>query len=101
MGNRILLLRGINIGSNRRVAMPKLRETLTAAGMKNVDVRPKRQLVVSSRKSPDKLARETERAIADEFGFDVDVVVRTRDELAAVVKRNPLGDVVDNPSAIR
>ena len=27
----------------------------------------------------------------------VDVVVRTRDELAQVVKRNPLGDVAKNP----
>ena len=98
MSKRILLLRGINIGSNRRVAMPKLRETLTAAGMKDVQTYVQSgNVVVSSRKSPDKLARETERAIADEFGFDVDVVVRTRDELAAVVKRNPLGDVVDDP----
>ena len=98
MSKRILLLRGINLGPNRRVAMPKLRETLTAAGMKDVQTYVQSgNVVVSSRKSPDKLARETERAIADEFGFDVDVVVRTRDELAAVVKRNPLGDVVDNP----
>ena len=27
----------------------------------------------------------------------MDVVVRTRDELAEVVERNPLGDVADNP----
>ncbi len=98
MSKRILLLRGINIGPNRRVAMPKLREALAAAGMKDVETYVQSgNVVVSSRKSPDNLARETERAIADEFGFDVDVVVRTRDELADVVKRNPLGDVADNP----
>jgi uncharacterized protein (DUF1697 family) len=98
MSKRILLLRGINIGPNRRVAMPKLREALAAAGMKDVETYVQSgNVVVSSRKSPDNLARETQRAIADEFGFDVDVVVRTRDELADVVKRNPLGDVADNP----
>jgi uncharacterized protein (DUF1697 family) len=98
MSKRILLLRGINIGSNRRVAMPKLREALAAAGMKDVETYVQSgNVVVSSRKSPDRLARETERAIALGFGFDVDVVVRTRDELAEVVKRNPLGDVADNP----
>ena len=98
MSKRILLLRGINIGPNRRVAMPKLREALAAAGMKDVETYVQSgNVVVSSRKSPDNLARETERAIADEFGFDVDVVVRTRDELADVVKRNPLGDVADKP----
>ena len=35
--------------------------------------------------------------IAKEFGFEVPVVVRTRDELAAVVKRNPLGKVATEP----
>jgi uncharacterized protein (DUF1697 family) len=98
MNKRILLLRGINIGPNRRVAMPKLREALAAAGMKDVETYVQSgNVVVSSRKSPDNLARETQRAIADEFGFDVDVVARTRDELGDVVKRNPLGDVADNP----
>jgi uncharacterized protein (DUF1697 family) len=98
MNKRILLLRGINIGPNRRVAMPKLREALAAAGRKDVETYVQSgNVVVSSRKSPDNLARETQRAIADEFGFDVDVVARTRDELADVVKRNPLGDVADNP----
>lgn len=98
MSKRILLLRGINIGPNRRVAMPKLREALAAAGMKDVETYVQSgNVVVSSRKSPDSLARETERAISQEFGFDVEVVARTRDELAAVVKRNPLGHVAANP----
>jgi uncharacterized protein (DUF1697 family) len=43
------------------------------------------------------MARELERVIAERFGFDVDVVVRTRDELAAVVALDPLGDVATNP----
>jgi uncharacterized protein (DUF1697 family) len=98
VSKRILLLRGINIGPNRRVAMPKLREALAAAGMKDVETYVQSgNVVVSSRKSPDSLARETERAISQEFGFDVEVVARTRDELAAVVKRNPLGHVAANP----
>jgi uncharacterized protein (DUF1697 family) len=91
-------MRGINLGPHKRVAMPKLREVLTEAGMK--DVRTYVQsgnVVVSSRAAPDKLAREAEREIAKAFGFDVDVVARTRDELAAVVKLNPLGDVATNP----
>ncbi len=98
MSRRILLLRGINLGPTKRVAMPRLREVLASAGMS--DVRTYVQsgnVVVSSKAAPDKLARETERAIAEEFGFDVDVVVRTRDELAEVVRRNPLADVATNP----
>ena len=33
----------------------------------------------------------------ESFGLDIRVVVRTRDELAAVVERNPLADVADDP----
>jgi uncharacterized protein (DUF1697 family) len=43
------------------------------------------------------VARRIEELIAGEFGFEVPVIVRTRDELADVVARDPLGEVVDNP----
>src|SRR5207237_9257029 len=33
----------------------------------------------------------------DRFGLDIAVVVRTRAELADVVRRNPLGEVADDP----
>jgi uncharacterized protein (DUF1697 family) len=78
--------------------MPRLREVLEEAGFE--DVRTYVQsgnIVLSSSKKPDEVAAECERVIAEEFGFDVPVVVRTRDELAAVVKRNPLGKVVTDP----
>ncbi|HSG46608.1 MAG TPA: DUF1697 domain-containing protein, partial [Longimicrobiales bacterium] len=35
------------------------------------------------------LVRTVERAIADAFGFDVPVILRTADEMAAVVRGNP------------
>jgi uncharacterized protein (DUF1697 family) len=95
---QVVLLRGINLGPNKRVAMPALREVFAAAG--HGDVRTYVQsgnVVLSSELSPEELARESERLIAERFGFDVAVVVRTRDELAQVVERNPLGEVADNP----
>jgi uncharacterized protein (DUF1697 family) len=67
----MVLLRGINIGSRNRIAMPRLREALSDA--------------------------ECKRLIAVAFGLEIDVVVRTRDELAEVVHRNPLADVAVNP----
>jgi uncharacterized protein (DUF1697 family) len=94
---QVLLLRGINLGPSRRVAMADLRDALTEAGYK--DVRTYVQsgnVVLSSSKSSAKLGHEAEKVIAGRFGFDVDVVVRTRDELAAVVAANPLADVADS-----
>jgi uncharacterized protein (DUF1697 family) len=98
MASRIVLLRGINLGSTNRIAMPGLREALADAGF--ADVRTYLQsgnIVLSSRAAPATVERKTNRVIADRFGLDVDVVVRTRDELAEVVRRNPLGDVATDP----
>ena len=98
MARQIVLLRGINIGPRNRVAMPALREQLTDAGFE--DVRTYVQsgnVVLSSDASPAKLASECERLIAERFGLRIDVIVRTRDELAEVVRRNPLADVATDP----
>jgi uncharacterized protein (DUF1697 family) len=95
---QIVLLRGINLGSQNRVAMPALRELLTAAGLD--DVRTYVQsgnVVLRTQRKPAAVAKACEKLIAAELGLDIAVVVRTRDELAEVVRRNPLGDVADNP----
>ena len=78
--------------------MPELRELLAGAGFD--DVRTYLQsgnVLLSSKASRERLARKCEREIAGRFGLDIEVVVRTRDELAEVVRRNPLGDVAVNP----
>ncbi len=94
----VALLRGINLGPNRRVAMPALRELLSGAGFEGVRTYVQSgNVVLSGRGSPGAVARRIEQLIAEEFGFDVPVVVRTRDELAEVVARDPLSGEVANP----
>jgi uncharacterized protein (DUF1697 family) len=78
--------------------MPELRTVLGEAGF--ADVRTYVQsgnVVLTSRAAPGKVGAEAERVIAERFGFDVDVIVRTADELAAVVARNPLAEVAVEP----
>jgi uncharacterized protein (DUF1697 family) len=95
---QIVLLRGINLGSRNRIAMPDLRRVLTDAGYDGVATYVQSgNVVLSSNAEPRKLARDCERIIAKAFGLDVAVVVRTRAELAKVVERNPLGDVASDP----
>jgi uncharacterized protein (DUF1697 family) len=92
------LLRGINIGSRNRIAMPKLREALAGAGFGDVKTYLQSgNVVLSSGKSAAAVGRELERLISDRFGLDIDVVVRSRAELAKVVQRNPLDDLATNP----
>jgi uncharacterized protein (DUF1697 family) len=78
--------------------MPELRATLTEGGFE--DVRTYVQsgnVVLATRASPDDVGAQAERLIAERFGFDVDVIVRTRDELAEVVARNPLAEAAADP----
>ncbi|MBV8216829.1 MAG: DUF1697 domain-containing protein [Solirubrobacterales bacterium] len=96
--SQILLLRGINLGPHKRVSMPELRALLTDAGFEDVQTYvASGNVVLTSSLSADKLVAKSEKLIAERFGFDVDVIVRTADELAEVVRLNPLADVVDNP----
>jgi uncharacterized protein (DUF1697 family) len=90
----VALLRGINLGRTRRVPMAELREMLEEMGY--ADVRTLLQsgnAVFTADEPPDDVARAIEAKIAKRFGFDVDVVVRTADELAAVVAASPLPDI--------
>jgi uncharacterized protein (DUF1697 family) len=78
--------------------MPELRALLGENGF--VDVRTYVQsgnVVLSSKAPPAKVASKAERLIAERFGFDVDVIVRTGPELAEVVRRNPLAEVATDP----
>jgi|SRR5437763_6770722 len=78
--------------------MPKLREALAEAGFRDVQTYVQSgNVVLSSSAKPETVARKCERVIAEGFGLEIPVVVRTRDELAKVVARNPLADVADNP----
>jgi uncharacterized protein (DUF1697 family) len=95
---QVLMLRGINLGSARRVPMADLRALFTDAGYD--DVRTYVQsgnVVLGSSVSGAELEAEAQRLISERFGFDVPVIGRTRTQLAAVVKRNPLGDVAGDP----
>jgi uncharacterized protein (DUF1697 family) len=95
---QIVLLRGINLGRNRRIAMADLRALFADAGYEDVaSYVQSGNIVLSSRSRPAELERQASRLISERFGFEVSVVVRTRAELARVVEHDPLGDVADNP----
>jgi uncharacterized protein (DUF1697 family) len=94
----VVLLRGVNIGPRNRVSMPELRALLEAEGFGEVATYLQSgNAVVSADARPDEVASACESAIARGLGLDLRVLVRTRDELAAVVARDPLGEVAAEP----
>jgi uncharacterized protein (DUF1697 family) len=100
MARHVVLLRGINIGPRNRVPMPALREALEEAGFTEVQTYLQSgNVVVESRAKPETVRKKVEQLIEDRFGLEIAVVVRTRAELAAVVRRNPHAKVATNPKA--
>jgi len=86
----IVLLRGINVGGHR-LAMSVLRSVLEATGCTEVVtyIQSGNAVVTPPSPEPGDLAAALSEAISSAAGYAVPVVLRTRDELAAVVDANP------------
>jgi uncharacterized protein (DUF1697 family) len=93
----VALLRGINVGRNRRIRMADLREALTAAGFGRVRTLLQSGNVVldAAGATSAEVGRRVHDAVLACSGFDVAVVVRTAAELADVVARSPLPEPED------
>ncbi|MGA9314945.1 MAG: DUF1697 domain-containing protein [Solirubrobacteraceae bacterium] len=90
MTAQIALLRGINVGAHNRIPMAELRTLLAELGYPDARTLVQSGNIVLSAELP---PGELEGAIAERFGVQTPVVVRTHAELAAVVALDPLGDV--------
>jgi uncharacterized protein (DUF1697 family) len=94
----VALLRGINLGPHNKLPMPELVELFEASGCTSVATYIQSGNVVFSA-SPavaKKVAVSVSRAIAERFGHEVPLVIRTAAELAAAATKNPLlGPKVD------
>ncbi|HEX4216881.1 MAG TPA: DUF1697 domain-containing protein [Acidimicrobiales bacterium] len=102
MARYAALLRGINVGPNKRIAMADLRALLAGLGFTDVEtLLQSGNAVFAARKAePDRLARRIEQAIDAQLGLDVRCLVRDSDELDGVIEGNPLGEVATNGSKL-
>lgn len=97
---QIALLRGVNVGGRNRVPMPDLRERLEKAGC--IDVRTYLQsgnVVLRSSKGA-KATAELVRGVLADMGVETPVVMRTRSELEAIIRRAPLRDVATDDAKL-
>ncbi len=96
----VALLRGINVGRNKRVAMADLRGLLTGLGYAEVTtyLQSGNAVFRCSAKAASTAATDIERAVGSDLGVACRVVVRTAGELAAAIAADPLLDVVTDPA---
>jgi uncharacterized protein (DUF1697 family) len=94
------LLRGINVGGNKKIAMAELREVLSALGYADVTtyLQSGNAVFTAPKRPAQALGRAIEASIAGAFGMKVSVVIRTAEELHSVLGRNPLPGEPENPS---
>lgn len=95
----VALLRGINVGKAHQLDMPSLRAALTDRGYGDVRTHLRSgNVLLDSALGEEDLVAELAKAIEEEAGFPVPVVLRTGPELADVVARDPLGERVTDPA---
>src|SRR5580765_2180180 len=98
-GRQVALIRGINVGRAKRVAMADLRALLEDFGY--TDVRTllnSGNVVFTTADAPAVAAARMEKALELRVNVDARVVVLTAADLTKVIAENPLLDVADDPS---
>jgi uncharacterized protein (DUF1697 family) len=96
----VALLRGINVGKAKRVAMADLRALLGDLGYTAIrtHLNSGNVLLTGDGAAPAEHAARIEAAITERLGLDVRCVVCTSDELRAIVDGHPFPDVATNGS---
>lgn len=96
----VVLLRGINVGRAKRIAMADLRSLLADAGYTEIRtvLNSGNAVVTGPDETPAEHARRVEGAIIERTGMAVRTVVLTADQLRAIIDAHPFADVADNGS---
>lgn len=102
MGNRVALIRGINVGRAKRVAMADLRAMVEDLGYRDVRTVLNSGNVVftADDATADEAASRIEDGLAERLGVPARVTVLTGAELSDALDENPLADVADDPSRL-
>ena len=87
----IAILRGINVGGNRKVPMAELKAACQKASFQNVRTYIQSGNVIfdAEEQEPSGLEVKIQEIIAETFGFDVPVIVRSVEEWFESINNNP------------
>ena len=99
----VALLRGINVGGNKKVPMADLKQLFKKLGHEQVVTILNTGNVVfeSSTKSISKLTGDIEAAIEKKFGFPVPVQIKKHADVVKLVKHDPFAKIPDSKTIKR
>jgi uncharacterized protein (DUF1697 family) len=97
MTSYVALLRAVNVGGTGKLPMTELKAMCESAGFLSVRTFiASGNVVFQSRKAEDQVKMALEAALAGYAGKAVGVMVRTADEMAAVLASNPFPEMPGN-----
>jgi uncharacterized protein (DUF1697 family) len=87
----LCILRGINVSGQKKINMQELKVLFGALGYSNIRTYIQSGNVVFShaQTKPEELASQIKQKIAEQYGFEVPVLIRTKAEWQQVVDNNP------------
>ena len=102
MARYALLLRGVNVGGHRKLAMPDVRTALESLGHTDVAtyLQSGNAVLSATGTSAARLAAQAEEAFASSCGVSTRVLVRTHAQLAALEAANPFPAAADEPAKL-
>lgn len=90
MRRKVAILRGINVGGKRKILMSDLKSLCEKMEFENVTTYIQSGNVIFESDKPNhELENALEKAIAEKFGFDVPVIIRTKEEFEKAIRSNP------------
>ena len=94
MSQYIVLLKGINVGGHKKVPMAELRQLLTDAGFEEIQtyIQSGNVILQSKEKAVHKIENLVSKTILNHFGFEVSVLVKTREELYRIFINSPFSE---------
>ena len=99
----VALLRGINVGGNRKIPMPALCAVATEAGLTEVRsyIQSGNLVFDAGKRKADQVVTLLEKAIEEHFRFQVDVIVRTASQWKKYSAGSPFpGAARDRPNLL-
>jgi uncharacterized protein (DUF1697 family) len=96
----ITLLRGINVGGQKKIQMTDLKILYESLGFTNVQAYIQSGNVIfktTNGISSSEISRKIQEKIIEKFGFEVPVIIRTAEEIGNLLNQNPFlnDDYVD------
>ncbi len=88
----IAILRGINVGGKRKILMADLKAMFQKMGFTDLSTYIQSGNIIfhsDKNRKPQELSKEIQHEIANTFGFEVPVIIRTPEQISLAIQSNP------------